>query len=501
MQRFAGILMPISSLPSPYGIGTLGKAAYSFADFLKSAGCGLWQVLPLLSTSYGDSPYASFSAFALNHYFIDLDLLCEEGLLKKEEYENIDWGSDARRVDYGKLYLHRVTVLKKAFERFNRSLPEWRDFIKEGKYRDYSLFMALKDNFGGAPCEEWGEYSEYDEAKAQLFEREHSETVLFWQFTQFMFLRQWKKLKEYAHLCGVEIVGDIPFYVARDSVEMWKYKKDLFLLNDEGYPEVQAGVPPDAFSDSGQLWGNPVYNWAEMRKDGYKWWHRRLEEGLALYDVLRIDHFIGVVRYYCIPAEENDARNGEWRVGPGAELFKGYVNCRIIAEDLGIVTDEVRAVIKQTGYPGMKILQHAFDGSEDNEHRPSNYIENCVAYTGTHDNETLLTRLSKMSGYEYDKMLSVLQTECNRAGFSVSCETVEDACNAILRLLFKSNANIIIFPLQDVLFLGEEGRINTPSVVSPENWSYRFTENDFSDSLSNRIFELAEASGRLNTKI
>ncbi|MCM1236810.1 MAG: 4-alpha-glucanotransferase, partial [Ruminococcus flavefaciens] len=273
-------------------------------------------------------------------------------------------------------------------------------------------------------------------------------------------------------------------------------KKELFLLDGEGYPEVQAGVPPDAFSDVGQLWGNPVYNWAKMREGGYSWWHRRIEEGLKLYDVLRIDHFIGFIRYFCIPADSADARTGEWCAGPGAELFKGFENRRIIAEDLGVVTDEVRAAIEKIGYPGMKILQHAFDGAEDNEHRPSNYRENCAAYTGTHDNETLLTRLFKMTEQEYEKMLAVLKKECEALGFTPKCGTVKDACGEILRLLFKSKASVVIFPLQDALCSGSEARINMPSVVSPENWSYRFLESDFSEELSGRIRGLAEESGR-----
>ncbi len=496
MNRVAGVLMPVSSLPSPCGIGTLGKQAYKFVDFLKSAGCGLWQVLPLLPTSYGDSPYASFSAFALNHYFIDLDLLKEDGLLENGDYEGLDWGSDERRVDYGKLYALRVNVLKRAFARFDRSQKEWTAFLKKGKYRDYALFMSLKNEFGGAPLEDWGELSEYDAEKTEEFARGHSEEVLFWQFTQFIFLRQWKALKAYAHRRGVKIIGDIPLYVARDSVEMWKYKKELFLLDGEGNPAVQAGVPPDAFSETGQLWGNPVYNWEKMRGEGYKWWHRRIKEGLELYDILRIDHFIGFVRYYCIPAGEKDARVGEWRKGPGAELFEGFEDCGIIAEDLGIVVDEVREAIKKTGYPGMKILQHAFDGSEDNEHRPSNFIENCVAYTGTHDNETVKARICAMNGWEYDRMLSVLHSECARAGIEVRSESIESICRTILRLLFASRADIIIFPLQDALCIGNEGRINMPSVVSPDNWSYRFTESDFSAELAEMISNMSAESGR-----
>ena len=496
MKRNVGILMPVSSLPSPYGIGTMGRAAYRFIDYLKGCKCGIWQVLPLQPTSYGDSPYSSFCAYALNHYLIDLDLLVENGLLTKEECAAPDWGSDERRVDYGRLYSGRVAILRKAFARFDRADKPWRDFLEEGKYREYALFMSLKERFGGASSEEWGVYREYGE-EAEAFAREHEEDVLFWQFTQFLFLRQWNGLKAYAHARNVKIIGDIPFYVARDSVEMWKHKRELFLLDGNGSPESQAGVPPDAFSSTGQLWGNPVYDWEKMKKDGYKWWHNRIEEGLSLYDTLRIDHFIGFVRYYAIPMAETDARVGQWRKGPGAELFKGFEGRSIVAEDLGVVTDEVRAAVKETGYPGMKILQHAFDGWRDNEHRPSNYTENIVAYTGTHDNETLKTRIDNMNGYEYDRMLSVLKEECGEAGVTVRCNSREAVCKTILRLLYACRANTIVFPLQDALLTGEESRLNMPSVVSSKNWSYRFLESDFTAALQRRLARLAERSGRI----
>jgi len=497
MQRIAGILMPVSSLPSPYGIGTLGRAAYKFVDFLKESGCGLWQVLPLQPTSFGDSPYSSFSAVALNHYFIDLDMLREEGLLESGDYDYVDWGSDERRVDYGKIYLNRVAVLKKAFARFDKSGADWLAFLKEGKFRDYALFMTAKGKFGGAACEEWGDFAEYSDKIAAQIEAERPDDVLFWQFTQFEFLRQWSALKEYAHSKNIKIVGDAPFYVARDSVETWKYKKDIFLLDAQGRPSLQAGVPPDAFSESGQLWGNPVYDWEGMRADGYRWWHNRIDEGLKLYDVLRIDHFIGFVRYYCIPAGEKDARNGEWRKGPGGELFKGYRSRGIIAEDLGLLTDEVRAEIKRIGFPGMKILQHAFDGSPDNEHLPSNYTENFVAYTGTHDNLTLMTKIGEMTDEEYEVMLKVLKRECGALGIKAEPANRREACEKVLDLLYASKADTVIFPLQDALCMGEEARINAPSEVSPRNWSFRFKEEDFSALLARRLYGLAKSSGRI----
>ena len=495
-MRSAGILMPVSSLPSPYGIGTLGKAAYRFVDFLCASGCTVWQVLPLQPTSFGDSPYQSCSAGALNPYFIDLDLLAQDGLLERGDYCDLDWGSNPRRVDYGKMYLLRTKVLRKAFSRFDRSSPVFADFLREGKYRDYGLFMALKEQFGGAAFEAWGDYALYDEDKVAAFEEANRAEVEFWQFTQFLFLRQWRALKAYANARGVEIMGDIPIYVARDSVETWKYRRSLFVLNEAGFPSEQAGVPPDAFSDLGQLWGNPVYDWEKMKSDGYSWWHRRIRDALALYDILRIDHFIGFVRYYCIPEGQTDARIGEWRKGPGAELFRGFEKSRIVAEDLGIVTDEIRAEIDKTGYPGMKILQHAFDGWQLNEHKPSNYTTNCIAYTGTHDNLTLLGRVREVPKERRAAFLGDLRRECRLAGAAFRSNTERAVCRSILRLLYASKADTVIFPLQDALIMGDEARMNMAGVVSGSNWSFRFLKSDFSSSLQRLLRGLAAESGR-----
>lgn len=488
--------MPVSSLPSPYGIGTFGKAAYRFVDFLRAAGCKLWQVLPLLPVSYGDSPYQSCCGSALNPYYIDLDLLCAAGLLQREEYEPLDWGENPRCVDYGKLYRLRTETLRLAFSRFDRSDGAWREFLKQGKARDFALFMALKTKFGGAPCWEWNEFARYDEARVRAFESEYAEETEFWQFTQFQALSQWNALKSYANANGVEIAGDMPIYLSRDSVEMWKYGEKLFLTDGNGALSVQAGVPPDAFSDSGQLWGNPVYDWAGMEKDGFRWWRERIEEAFGLYDVLRIDHFIGFVRYYCIPEGETDARRGEWRKGPGAALFRGLENRKIVAEDLGLVTDEVRTAIAQTGYPGMKILQHAFGGDRECEHKPSNYTENFYAYTGTHDNETLFQRFGGIKGKGRQVMLRDLRRECRSAGIRAATLTKKRICGSILKLLYFSRARAVLFPLQDALCMGKEGRINSPATVSPDNWSFRFTGKDFSAKLARKLYKLAVASGR-----
>ena len=494
MKRVAGLLMPVSSLPSPYGIGTLGKEAYRFVDFLCGAGCSLWQVLPLQPTSYGDSPYQSCAAGALNPYFIDLDFLIRDGLLKREEVRSLDWGG--ARVDYGKLYRFRIPLLKKAFARFGRSLPEWREFLARGEYHDYALFAALKDAHGGASFETWGEDAVYDEARMSAFEETHREEVEFRQFTQYLFLKQWGRLKEYANARGVEIVGDMPFYVARDSVETWKYRSELFLLNEEGMPSAQAGVPPDAFSETGQLWGNPVYDWAKMEKNDYKWWRTRIQNALSLYDTVRIDHFLGFIRYYAVPEGERDARRGTWNAGPGKKLFKGLEGAPVIAEDLGLIDAETRQAIDAIGYPGMKILQHAFDGDPYNEHKPSNYTERVVAYTGTHDNLTLFSRVSGTLGEARRRMLADLRSECVKAGVLFRASSDREICRTMLRLLYASPAYAAIVPLQDVLLLGEEGRMNFPSAVTPLNWSFRFKRSDLSAGTMQRLAALAAGSGR-----
>ena len=498
MKKIAGILMPISSLPSPHGIGTMGRDAYRFVDFLHGSGCSLWQVLPLQPTSFGDSPYQSCAAGALNPYLIDLDFLVKDKLLTKEEACEADCSGE--RVDYGHLYRTRIPILRKAFARFDRTLPGWQAFLAKGEYRDYAVFAALKELFGGASFDQWGEYAEYGEEKVLRFEEEHGEEVQFRQFTQFLFLEQWRRLRAYANAHGVQIMGDIPFYVARDSVEMWKYRRELFVLDGDGNPSEQAGVPPDAFSETGQLWGNPVYDWEKMKENGYTWWKNRIKSALSLYDILRIDHFIGFVRYYSVPEGETDARAGKWNKGPGKELFEGFETSPIVAEDLGLITEEVRREIDKIGFPGMKIIQHAFDGNPYNEHKPSNYTGRFYAYTGTHDNVTLFSRIQGTQGEERERLLADLRVECVKAGvpFRASCDRA--VCRTIVNLLYASPANAVLLPLQDILYLGDEARLNRPSTVTELNWSYRFRRSDFSSGVRARLSMLAAQSGRLVVK-
>ena len=494
--RKAGILMPISALPAPYGIGTLGESARRFTRWLKSAGMRVWQTLPLLPTNYGDSPYQSCDSRALNPYFIDFDELKKHGLLEESDYANIDWGGDKQRVDYGKLFQYKAEVLRKAFTRFNRDSIDWKRFLKKGEYFDFAVFMSLKCKFFHQSWTEWKEYKQYKEKKIAAFAAENRDEVEFWQFTQYIFLKQWNALKKYAHARGIEIMGDMPIYVAYDSVEMWKYGKDLFLLDKCGEPALVAGVPPDAFSDEGQLWGNPIYNWRKMRRNGYAWWKARIDRSLQMFDIVRIDHFRGFDRFYAIPAGAATAKNGEWRKGPSASLFEGREDCNIVAEDLGVIDDGVRRMMKKTGYPGMKIIEFAFDGDPNNEHKPTNYTPNFVAYTGTHDNEPLCAFIDHLQGKYISAFSEDLKTQCAAANVFYRGKTSADKCRSVIRVLFASKAFLTIVPMQDILCLGTEARMNFPSTVSPENWSYRFREEDFSKTTGAWLRSLAKKYDR-----
>ncbi len=493
-KRSMGILMPVFSLPSAQGIGTLGKGAYQFVDWLESAGMRVWQVLPLLPTSYGDSPYQSASSDALNHYFIDHKILEDEGLLERADYADIKWSYDERRVDYGAQFTHSVGVLKKAFARFDRTNADWLLFLEKGKYADYALFMTLKTQFGHRPWTEWTEPYKSCEGKGlEPYIAEHKDELEFWQFTQYIFLRQWNALHDYARARGVSIMGDMPIYVSADSVETWKYRKELFMLDNEGNLALKAGVPPDAFSEDGQLWGNPVYDWAKMKENGYAWWVERIDYAFELFDSLRIDHFRAFDRFFAIPQDANTAKEGEWMDGPGAELFEKFGKRAIVAEDLGVIDSGVRRMLKKTGYPGMKVLVFAFDGNEKNDYLPSNIKrKNCAAYTGTHDNEPLRAFLENMDGEARRAFELVLEKECLEADVPYITETLEDECRTMIELLASTKADTVIVPMHDVLALGAEARLNAPSTLSGSNWTYRFTERDLKRRKAAWLKELTE---------
>lgn len=497
MGKKFGILMPISSLPSEEGIGTLGKSAYKFVDYLRSCKGSIWQVLPLNPTNYGDSPYQSCCANALNYYFIDLQFLKRDGLLCDGDNElNCLIGEDKRRVDYGRQFYYKVRLLKLAYSRFEKT-DEFLSFVKKGDYAEFAVFMALKEKFGHKPFTEWDEpYKSYDENVVKAFISENEDSVLFWHFTQFIFLKQWNALREYAHSKGIEIMGDIPLYIAYDSAEMWKYGDKMFKVDADRAPSVVAGCPPDAFTDDGQLWGNPIYDWKKMRADGYSWWHKRIDDCFALYDILRIDHFRGFDSYYAVPAGEETARNGHWEDGPKEELFAPHLKQKIVAEDLGLIDDGVRRLMKNVGYPGMKILMFAFDGNPDNEHKPSCFTENFVCYTGTHDNTPLKQYIEELSPEQLEVYIKDLKCECDLALITPKLQSVDEICRTVMRLALVSCADTVILPMWDILCMGAEARINLPSTVSPKNWSWRFWEDDFTQKSVSFLKNNVIKSGR-----
>ncbi len=480
MERKAGVLMHISSLPNERGIGSLGKSAYDFVDFLKASGLGLWQVLPLSVTSYGDSPYQSPSAVAGNPYFIDLDTLINEGLLKPGEAPVYE----LKPVDYAAVYFERFDTLKKAYKRFIKKPPaDYGTFKAENAFwlDDYALFMAIKEAHGMQAWETWEDEYKYRTADMSRF----TEPAEFHKFLQYEFFKQWAALKAYANASGVKIVGDMPIYVAYDSVEVWSNPKQ-FLLNDDMTRKLVAGVPPDYFSADGQLWGNPIYDWEYMRSTGYEWWIMRMRMALKLYDIIRIDHFRAFADYYVIPADRNDAKVGEWRTGPGMEFFDAINSAlnhpAIIAEDLGELHDCVRELVHRTGFPGMKVMQFAFDGNPYNDFYYTNYGNNCVAYPGTHDNNTTRGWFEALS--ESDKAL--VRRTLGYDGNAIAAE--------IIKRLMNSAADTVIIPMQDFLNLNGKARMNVPSTLGG-NWTWRSAPTWVRKTKS--IRKLVEESGRL----
>lgn len=492
-NRGAGILMPISALPSPYGIGTLGEEAYYFVDFLKKAGCSYWQVLPVGPTSYGDSPYQSFSAFAGNQYFIDLDYLVEEGLLMPEEIKELKWQEKEDCIDYAGLYQLRFTVLKKAFQRSEHAdTGEYKEFCENNRYwlQDYSLYMAVKEHFSSREWLSWDEdikmrQPEAIEAYGKLLEEE----IRFWKFCQYKFRKQWDRLKTYANGKGIQIIGDIPLYVSGDSADVWVHG-DLFELDERKNPINVAGVPPDAFSETGQRWGNPLYRWDVMEEKDFEWWKERMKISSELYDIIRIDHFIGVVNYFSIPSSCDTAKDGQWRMGPGRKLTDTIAasigNAKIIAEDLGVITPNVRELINETGYPGMKIIEFGLDGPVDNEYLPHNFkTSNLIAYTGTHDNETLVGYLNGRSKEQLDFI-------CRYFGVSKK----EELPDAIIRNLYSCVADVVIVQMQDWLRLDNTARMNYPSTIGG-NWKWRMTKDQYKELNVERFIEYAYLYARL----
>ena len=493
-MRASGILMHITSLPSPYGVGTMGKEAYEFVDFLCHAGQRYWQILPLTPTGYGDSPYQSCSAFAGNPYLIDLERLVEEGLLKEEEISDSNWGDDPGRVDFGLLYENRLPLLRKAYARF-REDEAFYEFIRrsENWLPEFAHFMALKDRYGGKPWYEWPDgikHREISEVNESC--RELSKEIRFYCFVQFLFDRQWNALRDYAHEKGVSIIGDVPIYVPYDSVEVWS-NSWLFQLDEGLAPRAVAGCPPDYFNENGQLWGNPLYRWDVHKKDGYRWWLQRLQGAANRYDVIRIDHFRAFAGYYAIPHGEETAKNGRWMEGPGMD-FIGAVKeklpgVRMIAEDLGFLTQEVLDMRDASGLPGMKVLEFAFDSREPSEYLPYQYPQNSVCYTGTHDNMTMQQWFDNAT-----KEAVEYATEY------MSLTEREGLVWGVIRTAMSSVSNLCVVQLQDYLGLGGEARMNFPGTQSDANWTWRLTEGHLTNALAEKIKRLSILYGRYKEK-
>ena len=588
-MRASGLLLPVFSLPGKYGIGCFSDEAYRFVDFVKEAGQKYWQILPVGPTGYGDSPYQSFSAFAGNPYFISPDTLVQEGLLTQEEAAEAVYrrgteeeqkevgekaaealcrrGTEAEKdadrsadpIDYAWLYHTREPILRKAYERWKRvegaDASEYKEFCRENAdwLSDYALFMALKKDHGGAGFMEWEEPLRMREPAAlEEARRRLGDEIGFQTFLQYQFERQWEALKAYANRQGISIIGDIPIYVPADSAEVWAYP-ELFQLHADGSCKAVAGCPPDGFSAIGQLWGNPLYDWEHHRNTGFAWWISRMRRCSSLFDIVRIDHFRGFDQYYAIPADSADARTGQWEDGPGIDLFraieKEIPGMTIIAEDLGYITESVRQLVRDTGYPNMKVLEFAFDSRDSSgreSYLPYNYDKNCVVYTGTHDNETLVgwldhilpeerdevrafTGLDGAAGdlWAYDTAASgtavpekatpgagvpekattgagvpekaaagtVAQEKAGAEEEQVHRAETKRLARAMVRAAMASVGNLCVIPMQDWLLLGDEARINKPSTTGG-NWVWRMREGAASPELADQIRRMTRAYGR-----
>ena len=481
MARQAGILMPIFSLPNDYGIGSFGKESYRFVDFLKSAGQSVWQVLPLGQTSVGDSPYQTTADVSFNPYFIDLEDLYNSGLLTKRELNSAK--TKNKKIDYGNLYSTRFSILKKAFSRFTYS-DGFLSFKRSGKYEDYALFMALKNLYGNL-SDFPTEYKTRNKKALYAFKKSNQTEIDFYLFIQFVAEKQYFKLKEYANENGVNIMGDLPLYVAVDSADVWT-NPEVFKLDEDLNPTSVAGVPPDYFSADGQLWGNPLYDYEAMEKDGFKWWKKRMRNALKKYDYIRIDHFRGLDRFWSIPLGKS-AKEGKWEKASGREILKTFKN-RLIAEDLGVLDDGVLDLLRFTGYPGMRVLLFAFDGNPENIYLPKNVERNSVCYVGTHDNDTAFGYAKKLNPKEF----SVFKQRVNEV-LPKGVEKIKkkaEVSTALIETAYSVKSEITIISYQDILGYDNNYRINEPSTVG--NWVVRFTKKDFTEETSERLKFLTE---------
>ena len=494
-ERSSGILFHPTSLPGKYGIGTLGKEAYAFIDFLKKSRQKLWQIFPLGPTGYGDSPYQSFSSFAGNPYLIDFDLLIEAHLLSEEDLRDVFFGDNEEYIDYGAVYNQKYPLLRKAYENFKSSdNHEMRENLEHFKrenaswLNDYSLYISLKNHFNGLPWNEWAhDIKNREHGAMEHYKNELADDIEYHNFIQFLFFKQWGDVKRYANENGIKIIGDIPIFVAADSSDAWA-NPEIFLFDEERKPVKVAGVPPDYFSATGQLWGNPLYNWQKLKETNYSWWVERVRANLSTCDIIRIDHFRGFEAYWAVPYGDDTAINGQWEPGPGIDLFNAIKSqlgeLPIIAEDLGLMTQGVIDLREATGFPGMKILGFAFDSGEENDYLPHTYTKNCVVYTGTHDNDTLIGWFQKAKEEDRQFARDYLNS---RSDDEIHWDAIRGAWSSV--------ANMAISPVQDFLGLGSEARINTPGVAAG-NWQWRLRHGVLTDELAERIAKLTRVYSR-----
>jgi hypothetical protein len=494
-ERSSGILFHPTSLPGKYGIGTLGKEAYAFIDFLKKSRQKLWQIFPLGPTGYGDSPYQSFSSFAGNPYLIDFDLLIEAHLLSEEDLRDVFFGDNEEYIDYGAIYNQKYPLLRKAYENFkssdNHEMKENLEHFKRENaswLNDYSLYISLKNHFNGLPWNEWAhDIKNREHGAMEHYRNELADDIEYHNFIQFLFFKQWGDVKRYANENGIKIIGDIPIFVAADSSDAWA-NPEIFLFDEERKPVKVAGVPPDYFSATGQLWGNPLYNWQKLKETNYSWWVERVRANLSTCDIIRIDHFRGFEAYWAVPYGDDTAINGQWEPGPGIDLFNAIKSqlgeLPIIAEDLGLMTQGVIDLREATGFPGMKILGFAFDSGEENDYLPHTYTKNCVVYTGTHDNDTLIGWFQKAKEEDRQFARDYLNS---RSDDEIHWDAIRGAWSSV--------ASMAISPVQDFLGLGSEARINTPGVAAG-NWQWRLRHGVLTDELAERIAKLTRVYSR-----
>lgn len=500
-MRSCGILLHISSLPGPYGIGTMGSYAYKFVDFLKESGQTYWQILPVGPTGYGDSPYQSYSAYAGNPLLIDLEALVKEGLIAENDRDLTVLGQKHDFSDYAQLYSFKNVILHKAADNFFKSagekkLVEFQKFCVENNFwlEDYALYMSLKYYFHQKMWTEWEDDIRLRAPDAVVkYSKELSAEIKCWKFIQFKFFEQYNALKAYANENGIKIYGDMPIYVSMDSADIWA-NPELFMLDEDCRPTKVAGCPPDDFAPTGQLWGNPLYDWDKMEKDGFSWWISRVEYSGRLFDLTRIDHFRGFESFYAIPYGDKTAENGEWLKGPSMKLFEAIKaelgEVELVAEDLGFLTEDVRKMLKEAGYPGMNVLEFAFYGGEDSNYLPHNYVKNSVTYIGTHDNDTAL------GWYK-----SLEKADRKFAKRYMNLTKKEGICGGLIRTAFGSISDLVVIQMQDYLRLGSEARMNIPSTIGGENWAWRMSENALNKKLAKKIRRYAKTYFRLPVEV